>query len=76
MLKTLLQNLWVDIPETKLIIVYSNDQRMTLTYFTVRSFLETDFYMEKGESKDFLNYCSLRPETGQMQTTYEVKKGV
>ena len=29
-----------------------------------------------SEITGFGNYCSLRPETLQMQTTYEVNKGV
>ena len=34
-------------------------------------------YMEKREDNGYFeNYCSLRPETWQMETTYEVNKGV
>ena len=35
------------------------------------------FYIEKGENNGYFgNYCSLRPESWQMQTTNEVNKGV
>ena len=56
----------------------NDDPTMTLTYFTARSILETGFMIwEKSESNEcFGNYCSLRPETWQIQTTNEVSKGM
>ena len=48
-----------------------------MTYFTARSILETGFFMGKNvKMKCYGNYCGLRPETWQMQTTYEVSKGI
>ena len=34
------------------------------------------FHGKNVKMKCFGNYCSLRPETWQMQTTYEVSKGI
>ena len=48
-----------------------DDPGMTLTYFTARSILE-----KSENSGCFGNYCSLRPETWQMQTTCEAIRGV
>ena len=60
-----------------MVVCYNDDPSMTLTYFMSRSILETGFYMEKGENNGYFgNYCSLRPETWQMQNTNEVIKGV
>ena len=68
----LLQNWWVDFHEAwyialgryPIIVCTDDDPRMTLTYFTARSILETGFYMGKSENNErFGNYCSLRPET-------------
>ena len=49
----------------------NDDPGMTLTYFTARSILETEaFTREKVKNYGFFeNYCSLRPEKWQMQTT-------
>ena len=41
-----------------------------------RSFKYQNKIMVFSEITGFGNYCSLRPETLQMQTTYEVNKGV
>ena len=61
------------------IIVCSNDDpRMTLAYFTARLIFENiGFYMGKGENNGYFgNYCSLRLESCQTETTNEVNEGM
>ena len=53
-----------------------DDQMMTLTYFMTVNFVNWLLH-GKSENNGFVgNYCGLRPETWQMQTAYEVDKGV
>ena len=67
--KFLLQNQLADSHETFYVA-----PGMTFTYFTARSVLETyTFTWKKMKTMDFFgNFCSLKPETWLMQTTYKV----
>ena len=54
----------------------NDDQKMTLTYFVVMSILEIGCYIEKMKTMDFWNLLQPENLNLQMQTTYEVNKGV
>ena len=55
----------------------NDDQKMTLTYFVVMSILEIGCYIEKKmKTMGFRNLLQPENLNLQMQTIYEVNKGV
>ena len=81
--QNLLQNGWAVIPETgyvasgTMIVRLNDDPIMTLTYF-MASLNFGNWHLSEKKYKQwiFRNYCSLRHETWQMQTTNEVNKSM
>ena len=82
----LLQNRWADFHETWYVVSGTPAQRSLFKlwpkddldqFYSKVSFGNLGLYMGKCENNGSLgNYCSLRFETWQMQTTNEVNKGL